>query len=191
VEFARNVLGLAGAGSTEFDADAPDPVVALLPGQDQVRAFGGSMRLGGQDVEIAPATLASRLFGFGERGGTVRQRFRHRYEVEPRYIDALQEAGLLFSGKHPDQNIMQFLELPQDPTHAQHHPYFVGAQFHPELLSRPLTPHPMFMGLVAAALRRRAGDGFDEASVPEPYRLVLPAPEAQPPASRKTQTTPA
>ncbi|MEM7682460.1 MAG: CTP synthase [Planctomycetota bacterium] len=176
VEFARNVLGLKDAGSTEFAPDSQNAVISLLPGQESIRAFGGSMRLGGQDVEIAPGTLASRLFGFAERGGTVRQRFRHRYEVEPRFIEPLTDAGLVFCGKHPDQPIMQALELPQDPAKPNAHPYFVGGQFHPELLSRPLGPHPMFMGLVAAALRRRTGEGFDEQVLPEPYRLRQPQP---------------
>ena len=103
------------------------------------------MRLGGKDVKIQPDTVASFLF---EGAASVRRRFRHRYEVDPQYIDPIQKHGLIFSGRHPDQPIMQVLELP-----AKDHPYFVGAQFHPELTSRPLHPSPMFMGLVAAAIR--------------------------------------
>jgi CTP synthase len=96
-------------------------------------------------VEIKAKTMAWELFG---RKETVRMRFRHRYEVDPRYIEPLEKAGLVFSGKAPDQPIMQILELPS-------HPYFCGTQAHPCLTSRPLKPHPMFVGLVAAAMQRR------------------------------------
>jgi CTP synthase len=102
------------------------------------------MRLGAQEVVLEPGSLASALYG---NKSEMRERFRHRYEVEPRYIDQLQEAGLRFSGRHPKFPIMQVLELPQSV-----HPYFVGGQFHPELTSRPLAPNPMFMGLIAAAI---------------------------------------
>ena len=106
--------------------------------------MGGTMRLGAQDVVLEPGSLISFLHG----GAThIRERFRHRYEVEPAYIEQLGEAGLRFSGRHPEFPIMQVLELPREV-----HPYFIGAQFHPELTSRPLNPQPMFMGLVAAAI---------------------------------------
>jgi CTP synthase len=102
------------------------------------------MRLGGRDVELKANTIAWRLFG---RADSVRMRFRHRYEVDPRYVDRLEEAGLVFSGKAPNQPIMQILELPS-------HPYFCGTQAHPCLTSRPLRPQPMFVGLVAAATQK-------------------------------------
>ena len=102
------------------------------------------MRLGGKDVEIKPDTLAFKLFDNQTR---IRLRFRHRYEVDPKYIPILKEHGLIFSGKHPTQPIMQVLELPHDM-----HPYFLGTQAHPELTSRPLRPQPMFMGLIKAAV---------------------------------------
>jgi CTP synthase len=105
------------------------------------------MRLGAQDVQIEPGTLARMLFGGKD---VVRERFRHRYEVEPTDVEALTAGGLVFSGRHPKHPIMQVLELP-----LSAHPYFIGAQFHPELTSRPLDPQPMFMGLVAAAIARR------------------------------------
>jgi CTP synthase len=108
------------------------------------------MRLGAQEVVLEPGSLASALYG---NKSEMRERFRHRYEVEPRYIDQLQEAGLRFSGRHPKFPIMQVLELPQSV-----HPYFVGGQFHPELTSRPLAPNPMFMGLVAAAIASQEPD---------------------------------
>jgi len=146
VEFARNVCGLAGANSTEIGRNTPHPVIDLLPEQRGVKDLGGSMRLGGKDVEVIPGTLASRMFGGAP---TVRLRFRHRYEVNPDYIERLRAGGLVFSGKAPGQPIMQILELPD-------HPYFVGTQSHPEFTSRPLRPSPFYLGLVAAALGRSA-----------------------------------
>lgn len=179
IEFARNVCDLPHAASTEFVPDTPHPVIDILPEQKKIEGLGGNMRLGGKDVVISPRTLAAWLFeesgqaakwssGQGKdrkpaeeahsaagpldhcaaSAFTIRRRFRHRYEVDPRYVQTLEQHGLIFSGRHPHQPIMQVLELP---TTA--HPYFVGGQFHPELTSRPLRPAPMFMGLVAAAIR--------------------------------------
>ncbi len=158
VEYARNVCGLAGASSSEFDKQTKYPVIDILPEQKKIEGLGGNMRLGGKDVLIKPGTLAAFLFRDravqGTKGRadaapfTIRERFRHRYEVDPQMIDTLEEAGLVFSGRHPEHPIMQVLELP-----PHKHPYFIGAQFHPELMSRPLVPAPMFMGLVAAAIR--------------------------------------
>jgi CTP synthase len=160
IEFARNVLGIADASSTEFDPMCGSPVISELPDQKKIEGLGGTMRLGAQDVQIAPGTLASFLAG-GET--SVRERFRHRYEVDPSYIERLEAGGLVFSGRHPQQPIMQVLELPSTAVASEDvaprtpitHPYFIGAQCHPELTSRPLTPQPLFMGLVAAALRHR------------------------------------
>ena len=161
IEYARNVLGLADANSTEFDPGCANPVIDILPEQKQIEGLGGNMRLGGKDVEIMPNTLAGELFDdeLG-RGPYVRLRFRHRYEVDPRYVDRLTEAGLVFSGKHPQQPIMQVLELPRDV-----HPYFIGTQAHPEMTSRPLRPNPMFTGLVRAALERSATRAREEVAV--------------------------
>lgn len=148
IEYARNVCNLPQASSTEFDPDCASPVIDILPEQKKIEGLGGNMRLGGQDVLIEPDTLAAKLFD----GKTqIRQRFRHRYEVDPAVIDELQAGGLIFSGKHPEHPIMQILELP-----GGVHPYFIAAQFHPELTSRPLRPQPMFVGLVAAALEYSA-----------------------------------
>ena len=119
--------------------------------------MGGTMRLGAQDVQIEPGTLAWHLSG---QRTVVRERFRHRYEVDPAFVDALTSAGLVFSGRHPKQPIMQVLELP-----ATEHPYFIGAQFHPELTSRPLRPQPLFMGLVASSLVRADPATATEATV--------------------------
>ena len=113
------------------------------------------MRLGGRDVDVKPNTLASRVFGGAE---TVRLRFRHRYEVDPAYIDRLERGGMVFSGKAPNQPIMQILELPS-------HPFFVGTQGHPELTSRPVNPHPMFVGLVHGAL----GQAYCTETFPDPF----------------------
>jgi CTP synthase len=148
IEHARNVLGWKDAHSAEFDPATPRPVISELPDQKRIEGImGGTMRLGAQDVQIEPGTLASMLYG-GKP--SVRERFRHRYEVDPRMIDALTAGGLVFSGRHPNHPIMQVLELP-----VANHPFFIGAQFHPELTSRPLDPQPMFMGLIAAAIARR------------------------------------
>ena len=147
IEYARNVCGLEGANSTEIEPDCAHPVIDILPEQKKIEGLGGNMRLGGQDVDIRPGSLAADLFGGASR---IRMRFRHRYEVDPRYVDQLEKAGLIFSGRHPLHPIMQILELPTDV-----HPYFVGTQAHPCLTSRPLSPHPMFARLVAAALARR------------------------------------
>ncbi|GMU21810.1 MAG: CTP synthase [Phycisphaerae bacterium] len=151
IEFARHVCGLADANSTEIDPDTPHPVIDILPEQKQIEGLGGNMRLGGRDVQIKPGTLAARLFNHAPE---VRMRFRHRYEVDPKYIDALEKGGMIFSGKAPDFPIMQILELPQDV-----HPYFVGTQAHPEFQSRPLRPQPMFLGLVKAAAERAERPG--------------------------------
>jgi len=145
IEYARNVCGLKGANSTEVDPKCPDPVIDVLPEQKKIEGLGGNMRLGGRDVEIKPNTKAWELFG---KAASVRMRFRHRYEVDPRYIETLEKSGLVFSGKAPNQPIMQILELPN-------HPFFVGTQAHPELTSRPLRPHPLFTGLVSAAIKRK------------------------------------
>ena len=146
IDYARHVLDLDGANTTELDAACPHPVIAELPEQKRIEGLGGTMRLGGQEVLLEHDSLAWFLFRPDE-SGMIRQRFRHRYEVEPAYIDRLSAAGLRFSGRHPKHPIMQVLELDQ-----RAHPYFIAAQFHPELVSRPLQPQPMFMGLIAAAI---------------------------------------
>jgi CTP synthase len=151
IEFARNVCGMEDANSAEIDGECRYPVINLLPEQKAIEGLGGTMRLGGHDMLIKPGTLADRMFGT-----RTRMRFRHRYEVDPRYLPQLEAGGLIFSGKSPRAEIMNILELP---SHL--HPYYVGTQAHPELTSRPLSPHPMFIGLVHAALRRAYAD-YDE-----------------------------
>ena len=144
IEFARNVCGLKDANSTEFDPQCPQPVIDILPEQKKIEGLGGNMRLGGKDVIIKPKTYAAELFNNADK---ARLRFRHRYEVDPKYIPTLEEKGLVFSGKAPNHPIMQILELPKNK-----HPFFMGTQAHPELTSRPLRPSPLFLGFLKAAL---------------------------------------
>jgi CTP synthase len=145
IEYARNVAGMPHASSTELEPNCPDPVIDVLPEQKKIEGLGGNMRLGGFDVRLTPGTLVARLFNNAE---SVRLRFRHRYEVNPDYIDRLEKHGLVFSGRSPHHPIMHVLELTAD-----QHPYFIATQAHPELTSRPLQGQPMFLGLVEAALR--------------------------------------
>jgi len=144
IEFARDVCGIKKANSTEVEPDCAEAVIDVLPEQKKIEGLGGNMRLGGRDIELKSQTLAWKFFG---KANTVRMRFRHRYEVDPRYIERLEKGGLVFSGKAPNQPIMQILELPS-------HPYFISTQAHPCLTSRPLRPQPMFVGLVVAAMRK-------------------------------------
>ena len=153
VEYARNVLGLDGAHSAELDEDTPHPVIDILPEQEGVDDMGGTMRLGAHVTEIESDTVASEIYG----DTSCTERHRHRYEVNPEYIDDLEAAGLVFSGKSGRR--MEILELPD-------HPYFIGTQFHPEFRSRPGRASPPFVGLVDAALDgQEAGDGEREGAV--------------------------
>ncbi|PSP99486.1 CTP synthase [Halobacteriales archaeon QS_5_70_17] len=140
VEFARNVSGLTGANSSEFAEGTPHPVIDLLPEQYHVEDMGGTMRLGAYETTVEPGTLAAELYG-----GNCVERHRHRYEVNPEYIDRLESDGLVFSGRV--NNRMETLELPE-------HPYFLGTQFHPEFRSRPGRASPPFLGLLDAVLDR-------------------------------------
>ena len=149
VEFARHVAGLADANSTEFQADTPDPVIALitewrdLDGSTQARSeeseLGGSMRLGAQVCELVPDSLAARSYG----ADRIYERHRHRYEVNNGYLDRLGEAGLLFSGRSAD-GLVEVVELAD-------HPWFLACQFHPEFTSNPRDGHPLFTGFITAA----------------------------------------
>lgn len=141
VEFARNVLGLRGANSTELDPETPHPVVHLAPEQSGIDKLGGTMILGNREVEIVTGTLAHKLYG-AER--TI-ERHRHRYEVNLDYLDKLLEAGLVVSGWRTDIKRVEIIEL-------RNHPFFIATQFHPEFKSRPTRPRPVFLGLVQAAL---------------------------------------
>ncbi|HNY31916.1 MAG TPA: CTP synthase (glutamine hydrolyzing) [Fibrobacteria bacterium] len=148
VEYARNVCGMEGAHTEEVENPEhpiPHKVICYLPGQKNLTKKGGTMRLGGHDVEIKKDSRAFKIYGNSVR---IRERFRHRYEVNPEYVAQLEAAGLIFSGKAPGTPIMQVVELPE-------HPYFMACQFHPELKSNLLEPAPLFFGLVQAALSRR------------------------------------
>ena len=151
IEFARNVCNIADAHSSEFFPNCANPVIDILPDQKKVEGLGGNMRLGAKDIELTPGSMIARLY---DNSPMKRLRFRHRYEVDPKYIPDLTGHGLIFSGRHPTQPIMQMLELPE-----ALHPYFVGTQAHPCLTSRPLSPDGMFLGLVEAALRRAYPQG--------------------------------
>jgi CTP synthase len=147
IEVARGLGGLADANSTEFEPDTPDPVIATMAEQRDVvageRDMGGTMRLGLYPAVLAEGTIAHELYG----AELVQERHRHRYEVNNDYRERLVAAGLVFSGLSPDGRLVEFAELPREL-----HPFFVATQAHPELRSRPTRPHPLFAGLVTAAL---------------------------------------
>jgi CTP synthase len=143
VEYARNVLNLEDAYSTEIKNSCKNPVIDILPQQKNVEKMGASMRLGGRDVEILSGSYAENLYSTN----LTRERFRHRWECNPDYIEQFEKSGLIFSGKAPSQNIMQILELPRS-----QHPFFLGTQFHPEYTSRPLKPHPLYLGFIKSIL---------------------------------------
>jgi CTP synthase len=144
VEFARNLLGLAGANSVEFDERTPHPVISLLESQAQVQDKGGTMRLGAYACVLKSGSMAARLYG----KDTISERHRHRYEVNNGYRSRLADGGLMVSGHNPDLNLVEMIELPD-------HPHFVGCQFHPEFKSKPFAPHPLFSGFIRAALEHR------------------------------------
>jgi CTP synthase len=146
VDFARNVLGLAGANSVEFDEATPHPVISLLESQVQIEDKGGTMRLGAYACVLKHGSLAARLYG----KDTISERHRHRYEVNNAYRSRLSDGGLVVSGHNPDLNLVEMIELPD-------HPYFVGCQFHPEFRSKPFAPHPLFSGFIRASLEHRGG----------------------------------
>jgi CTP synthase len=143
IEFARNVLKLQGAHSTEFDENTPHPVIALLDEQKQVTTKGGTMRLGRQPCQLVLGTQANRLYG----AFVINERHRHRYEFNNEYRQAFENAGFIFSGTSPDAKLIEVIELPS-------HPFFLACQFHPEFQSKPDQPHPLFKGFIAAARER-------------------------------------
>jgi CTP synthase len=157
IEFARNVCGLEGANSSEFDPATPHPVIDLLPEQKNVTELGGSMRLGAQPCHIVPGTRAEQVYG--ER--VVYERHRHRYEVNPAYHEALSGKGLVFSGLSPDGRLVEIVEL-------EGHAFFMAGQFHPELRSRPTRPHPMFRDFIGAARERARAQASAEPQVAIP-----------------------
>jgi CTP synthase len=148
IEFARNVLKLEGAHSTEFDPETPHPVICLLDEQQHVTKKGGTMRLGAQPCQLAVGSKAAQLYG----AFVVNERHRHRYEFNNKYRQQFEEAGFVFSGTSPNGKLVEVIEL-------KDHPYFIASQFHPEFLSKPNKPHPLFRGFIAAchnAIHHRA-----------------------------------
>ena len=159
IEYARNVAGLAGASSSEFDPDTRYPVIATMAEQVEIIAggdLGGTMRLGLYDADLAPGSIVAELYG----AARVAERHRHRYEVNNAYRGQIADAGLQFSGTSPDRSLVEFVELPRDV-----HPFYVGTQAHPELRSRPNHPHPLFRGLIGAALERQRASRLFEVPV--------------------------
>ena len=151
IEFARNVAGIEGASSSEFDPATPDPVIATMAEQkafvEGAGDLGGTMRLGSYPARLVKGSVVADAYGQTK----VDERHRHRYEVNNAYRETLEQHGLVFSGTSPDGSLVEFVELP-----AQVHPYYVATQAHPEFLSRPNRAHPLFAGLIGAALARRA-----------------------------------
>jgi CTP synthase len=150
IEVARHMAGLEGADSSEFSPETPHPVIATMAEQVAILYgggdLGGSMRLGSYPAELLPGSIVAKRYGQGH----VEERHRHRYEVNNAYRERLEDAGLVISGTSPDSKLVEFIELP-----SEIHPYFVATQAHPELKSRPTRPHPLFVGLVEAALDRK------------------------------------
>ncbi len=154
IEWARNVAGMTGAHSTEFDPTTPYPVIDLLPEQRQIEERGGTMRLGADPVSLTEGTIARELYG----SDVIYQRHRHRYEVNPGLRPQIEESGLVCSGRSPDGRLVEIVEIPD-------HPWFVASQFHPEFKSRPTRPEPLFREFVGAAVARAraAGDAHPAA----------------------------
>ena len=145
MEWAKNIAQLAHANSSEFDPDTENPVISLMPEQEDVVDLGGTMRLGLWPCRLEENTLASRLYG----KEVIYERHRHRYEFNNAYRNLFLETGFMVSGTSPDGRLVEIVELPS-------HPFFIACQFHPEFQSRPSTPHPMFSGLIEAALKNTA-----------------------------------
>ena len=155
IEFARNVVGLAGANSTEFDPETPHPVIALvtewqdrdgrIERRDGKSDLGGTMRLGAQSAALEAGSLARKIYG----ADTINERHRHRYEVNNQYVQRLKDKGLRIAGLTQREQLCEMIELPS-------HPWLIGCQFHPEFTSTPRAGHPLFTAFVEAALQYQA-----------------------------------
>jgi CTP synthase len=149
IEAARNLAGINDANSAEFDPTTKNPVIATMAGQEKIVAgdadMGGTMRLGLYKAKLKDGSIVSKVYNSSE----ISERHRHRYEVNNDYREAISATGLVFSGISPDGNLVEFVEYPENI-----HPYFVGTQAHPEFRSRPTRPHPLFSGLIKAAVDR-------------------------------------
>lgn len=153
IEYARNIVGLQGANSMEFDENTPFPVIDLMLEQKNVEGYGGTMRLGQFECHIAPNTKAEKAYG----ANVIFERHRHRYEVNNEYRKQISDAGLVFSGLSPDGMLCEMIEYPKND-------WFVACQFHPEFKSRPDRPHPLFSGLITAALGKTKGKTLTHAT---------------------------
>ena len=143
IEYARNVLGLKQANSSEFAKDTPDPVICLLEDQKTVTDMGGTMRLGAEPCLLREGTIAAECYGEQR----ISERHRHRYEFNPEYRKQLEEQGMIAAGTNESGHLVEIVEVPD-------HPWFVAVQYHPEFKSKPHQPHPLFKGFVEAALKR-------------------------------------
>ncbi|MFM6971116.1 MAG: CTP synthase [Rhodoluna sp.] len=161
IEYARNVVGLEGASSTEFEPDAKYPVIATMAEQVDILAsgdMGGTMRLGLYTAKLKPGSIVAEVYG----SDTSEERHRHRYEVNNAFRSQIAEAGLVFSGTSPDDHLVEYVELPREV-----HPYYVATQAHPEFKSRPTKAHPLFAGLIVAALERQDRTNYSRFRVPK------------------------
>jgi len=148
IEYARNVLRLKDANTTEIDRKTKNPVIDIMPEQKKNlkdRNYGATMRLGAYPAELKEETIARKAYG----KKMISERHRHRWEVNPEYIEQLEKAGLVFSGSSPDQKLMEITELKRSV-----HPFFLGTQFHPELKSNPLDSHPLFLEFIKASFKK-------------------------------------
>ncbi len=149
IEFARSVAGLKGANTAEVNSKTAAPVIDVMPeqrGKIAKKEYGGTMRLGSYPALLKPGTIAHAAYGQNR----ISERHRHRYEVNPVYIEKLEKKGMVFSGFSPDKRLMEIMELPKSA-----HPFFVGTQFHPEFKSRPLSPHPLYLEFMRAAIKNK------------------------------------
>ena len=146
IEFAQHICGLPEATSTEFDKTTREPVITMMDAQQNVVDMGGTMRLGAWPCTLTPGSHAAAAYGCAD----IRERHRHRYEFNPRYVDGLRQKGMLVAGASPDGKLVELIELPG-------HPWFVACQFHPEFKSRPLAAHPLFRDFIKAAVAHRDG----------------------------------
>jgi CTP synthase len=148
IEFARNVIKLGGAHSTEFSKDTPHPVICLLDDQKTITDMGGTMRLGTQPAKLDAASKSRAAYA----RESINERHRHRYEFNNIYRQQFAAHGMMFAGTSPDGSLVEIIELPS-------HPWFVAVQFHPEFKSKPTAAHPLFAGFIAAAIERHASRG--------------------------------
>jgi CTP synthase len=157
IEAARSLAGILDASSAEFDPESANPVIATMASQEAIVAgegdMGGTMRLGLYPAVLEAGSIVARVYG----SELIQERHRHRYEVNNSYREVIGNTGLKFSGLSPDKHLVEFVELPESI-----HPFYVGTQAHPEFLSRPTRPHPLFAGLIGAAIKNGLKKGHEK-----------------------------